>query len=210
MSKSPTRTFAPAKPRTPRPPRSETRRLVIEGAFAAFIERGFMGASVDFICSKAALSRGAFYSNFANKEELFAALYERRADRLRARLASGAAKLASATDIPEFLERLLEMPDSEELDWDIINKEFVIHALRNEQARLTLVDLRSKLRADLCELIRTALMAMGKVAPGNLDEIARLAIAIHEGDTTQRGLEPDERGQVSLLAAFFPDILKSL
>lgn len=94
-----------------------------------------MGASVNFICSKAGLSRGALYSNFADKDELFAALDKRRAEKIRSRLVDGAAGVAEARDALEHLRIVLGGSDTEELQWDIINKQFVIHALRNEHAK---------------------------------------------------------------------------
>ena len=43
-----------------------------------FLERGFAGASVEAIAAAAAFTRGAFYSNFESKEELFAELLQER------------------------------------------------------------------------------------------------------------------------------------
>ena len=210
MIAAPTRAPAPAKPRTRRPPRSETRKLVIDGAIAAFVERGFMGASVNFICSKAGLSRGAFYSNFGDKDELFAALYERRAEKLRTRLMGGVAELDLADDVFEQLRVVLAELDADEVDWDIINKEFAIHALRNDSARRLLVELRAALRNDLAQVITTVLVVLGKTPPADMDDLTRLAVAIHEGDMTQRGLEPAERAGRSLLSEYFVRILKAL
>jgi AcrR family transcriptional regulator len=184
--------------------------MVIEGAFAAFVERGFMGASIDFICSKAGLSRGAFYSNFADKNELFVALYERQAERLRSRLATGTNSLDQGGDLLDQVSRILAVRDEDEFHWDIINKEFVIHALRNEDARRTLVALRAALRSDLREILDTTFSIIGVRPPGDLDEVARLAVAIHEGDMTQRGLESAARGNRPLIVRFLPAILSAL
>src|ERR1022692_3114734 len=50
------------------------------GASAAaaqvFAERGFHGATLDAVASAAGFSKGAVYSNFKNKEDLFLALLE--------------------------------------------------------------------------------------------------------------------------------------
>jgi AcrR family transcriptional regulator len=54
--------------------KAETRRRLLDAAAAVFIRRGFQGASVDEITAEAGFSRGAFYSNFDSKEELFVAL----------------------------------------------------------------------------------------------------------------------------------------
>jgi len=55
-----------------------TRLRLIEAAEMLFIRRGFTDASVDEISEMAGYSRGAFYSNFENKEQVFLAVIDRR------------------------------------------------------------------------------------------------------------------------------------
>lgn len=54
--------------------REQTRRLLVTAAHDVFVEHGIRDAPVELICQRAGFSRGAFYSNFATKEELFLAL----------------------------------------------------------------------------------------------------------------------------------------
>ena len=42
-----------------------------------FAEKGFGATSIPEICTRAGLTKGAFYSNFANKDALFLALLDR-------------------------------------------------------------------------------------------------------------------------------------
>src|SRR5438094_7884516 len=58
--------------------RAETRQALIDAAARVFVERGFVGASVEAIAEQSGYTRGAFYSNFASKEELFAELLQQR------------------------------------------------------------------------------------------------------------------------------------
>src|ERR1039457_1147071 len=55
-----------------------TRMRLIEAAERLFVRRGFDDASVEEISETAGYSRGAFYSNFDNKEQGFLALIGRR------------------------------------------------------------------------------------------------------------------------------------
>src|SRR4051794_20218096 len=57
---------------------ARTRAEILDAAALIFAERGFLGASVEAITETAGYSRGAFYSNFASKEELFAELLQDR------------------------------------------------------------------------------------------------------------------------------------
>lgn len=59
------------------PRRERTRERLLDAAFTVFARHGIRGASIEAICDAAGFSRGAFYSNFSTKEELFLALAER-------------------------------------------------------------------------------------------------------------------------------------
>src|SRR5208283_3497891 len=54
-----------------------TRMRLIEAAETLFIRKGFDDASVDEISEMAGYSRGAFYSNFENKEQVLLSLIDR-------------------------------------------------------------------------------------------------------------------------------------
>jgi AcrR family transcriptional regulator len=54
--------------------REETRERLFEAAAEVFAEQGIGAASVEAITSAAGLTRGAFYSNFASKDDLIAAM----------------------------------------------------------------------------------------------------------------------------------------
>jgi AcrR family transcriptional regulator len=51
--------------------KAQTRQLVVDAAYELFRRKGFAGTSLDEIATEAGLTKGAVYSNFANKEELF-------------------------------------------------------------------------------------------------------------------------------------------
>src|SRR6266498_3169936 len=66
----------------PRPTREEkkarTRAQLIDASAAVFARRGFVAASLDEVAEEAGLTKGAVYSNFASKEELFQGVIEDR------------------------------------------------------------------------------------------------------------------------------------
>ena len=57
--------------------RPATRERLLDAASEVFGERGFAAATVEEVCERAGFTRGAFYSNFATKEELLLALLDR-------------------------------------------------------------------------------------------------------------------------------------
>jgi AcrR family transcriptional regulator len=56
--------------------RAQTRERLMAAATTVFAERGVNGASVEEICETAGFTRGAFYSNFADKDALVLALIQ--------------------------------------------------------------------------------------------------------------------------------------
>jgi AcrR family transcriptional regulator len=58
--------------------RQQTRADVLAAAGRVFARRGFHGASLEAIAEDAGVTRGAVYYNFADKEELFLELLDRR------------------------------------------------------------------------------------------------------------------------------------
>lgn len=54
--------------------RENTRARLLDAAAQVFAEVGLEGASVEAVCERAGFTRGAFYSNFDSKDELFFAL----------------------------------------------------------------------------------------------------------------------------------------
>lgn len=67
-------------PATPSRRRENTRARLLDAAQEVFAEVGFDAASVEGVCERAGFTRGAFYSNFASKDEMFLELCARIAD----------------------------------------------------------------------------------------------------------------------------------
>ena len=51
--------------------RENTRARLLDAAALVFAEAGLDGATVEAVCERAGFTRGAFYSNFESKDELF-------------------------------------------------------------------------------------------------------------------------------------------
>lgn len=58
--------------------RAQTRQELLDAAARVFGERGLTGSSVEEISAEAGYTRGAFYSNFSSKNELFVELLHQR------------------------------------------------------------------------------------------------------------------------------------
>src|ERR1700730_5330771 len=66
---------------TPTRRRELTRRNLLEAAAVVFAREGFHGASLDEVAATAGFTKGAVYSNFKSKDDLFLALLDDRIER---------------------------------------------------------------------------------------------------------------------------------
>jgi AcrR family transcriptional regulator len=61
--------------------KARTRAQLIDAAATVFARRGFVAASLDEVAEEAGLTKGAVYSNFDSKEDLFEAVLDERFDK---------------------------------------------------------------------------------------------------------------------------------
>jgi len=62
--------------------------MILDAAFAMFIERGYEGSSMDAIARKAGVTKPVIYDCYASKEELFTELLEREEERILNQIAA--------------------------------------------------------------------------------------------------------------------------
>src|ERR1700751_3920244 len=92
-----------------RPTRDETRDKLFEAAARMFEDHGIGGASIEATAAAARFSRGAFYSNFASKDELIIAMLE---DHVEQSMRRNLDLLAKHKNLDDFLEALRTMDRS--------------------------------------------------------------------------------------------------
>ncbi|MFG2562948.1 TetR/AcrR family transcriptional regulator [Streptomyces sp. NPDC048496] len=137
-------------------------------------------------------TRGAFYSNFSSKEELFFALFDAHSERIISRLT----ELIDSIDLEGFsLDRFAELlPELEsgERDWFLVTTEFTLHAIRDRQAAWVLARHDARLRAQIARALTECVRGAGLALTVDPEELARLLIAVREGELAQSYVEPDQ------------------
>ena len=79
--------------------KAETRRLLLDAAEAVFHDQGYHGASLAKVAAAAGFTKGAVYSTFTSKADLFLAVLDRRATARQARLQAALEETTSAEDL---------------------------------------------------------------------------------------------------------------
>jgi AcrR family transcriptional regulator len=118
---------------------AHTRQCLMNSAAKLFAQRGLQHASIEDLAEDAGFTKGAFYANFKNKEELFLAMLDERfAERVEeieqvvGGEGTGAEKAARAGD--DFAAMLHADPE-----WQRLFFEFSTYAARDEDFRQELV-----------------------------------------------------------------------
>ena len=143
--------------RVRRPPRAETRRALLDAAARVFARQGLHGASVEAVSEEAGFSRGALYSNFKSKEDLFLALYEERIDRRRRELREVMQRAGDpAEGIAPASANVMQSLDRER-EWFLLYFEFVLHAARDAEFADRFERLREQGLAELADGIAAGL-----------------------------------------------------
>lgn len=169
--------------------RRETQERLMDAAFEVCVEHGLSDASVEAICAAAGFSRGAFYSNFSSKEELFFALltreYRRRTtdleskvalvdDLLRAR-AGGISREEAAAFIREFFA------DTQfDAGWLVIEQEFLLIALRDPALAPEYLRYQAGFAADLSAVVAHIVERVGRRFVIPAEEALLLLSGIYE------------------------------
>ena len=143
--------------------RDETREQLIAAAARVFSKRGFHGTSLEAVAEEAGFSRGAVYYNFADKEELFLELLDRRcaerAQDLRQVFADvgegdvGATSRQAQVAAQHSLDAMTGDPE-----WRALYLEFLAHAARDPAFRRRFGRRTQEMRSALEEVVvqRTA------------------------------------------------------
>ena len=112
---------------------ARTREELVDAADGLFTTKGFHATSVDAVADAAGYTKGAVYSNFASKEDLFFAVYARRVDR---RVEEMEQTLAGGESAYEGMERLIAGLEQRRDDgWLAAFFEFWAHVLRHPELR---------------------------------------------------------------------------
>jgi AcrR family transcriptional regulator len=182
----------PLVPLTPERRREQTRSYLLGAAARVFAERGFHGATLDEVAAAAGFTKGAVYSNFKSKDDLFLALLEFRTEQEMAVLR----EIIDASEVPPE-ERLSDFAaigrteSSATESWGLLYQEFCLYALRNPPARERLIELDRATARSIGELIEEGRRRQGVVTGESAEDVARIVMAMFHGVSLMRALDPE-------------------
>jgi AcrR family transcriptional regulator len=186
------RVLKPVHGRSHRQPRGiATRGELIRSARHIFARDGFEHARIEDIALRAHKTRGAFYDNFEDKEDVFLAIFEEDAVRDLNELGSLLLPLPTIDERIEALAQYLARL-SKDLERMLLNVEFKLYAIRHPHKRKRMADLlrTMRLRTSIPEISRLLPQLDGKTDSAKLSDCLAIC-GVMDGLALSHLFDPD-------------------
>lgn len=178
-----------------------TRERLLGAAAEVFAERGFAGASIDEIAVRAGHTKGAVYSNFTGKDDLFIALIDSHLAMKGAELDDG---FDGVTDVAGLLGRLRAadvMPTHGDRTRFLLFSEFRLYALRHPEVGRRLADWERSALAEMEKRVDGVIQRLGLTPPLPAERLAALLQSLGAGLELFHHLDPDGPTRASITDA---------
>jgi AcrR family transcriptional regulator len=185
--------------------KARTRAALLEAAAKVFPRHGYHGTSVEQVASEAGFSKGAVYSNFAGKEDLF---LEVLGEYVSESLMLADNRISTQRPLDHQAResaRLYTQVADERRDWRILLMEFWIAATRDPKLREKLAAHYARLRENIATVVKRRADEQG-LRMRYPDRVATAALALNEGYMIQHVIDPDHITQETygdVLSLFF-------
>jgi len=169
------------------------RALLLAAARRVFLERGYYAATLDQIADEAGFSKGAVYSRFASKADMFLALLE---DRIAERAAENgrlAGELAGTGNFAALLD-LAERAERGAPGWRLLVTEFRIHAARDPELNRRYAALHTQAVDGVAQVVAEVSKEDAKDLPLPPRQLAELWLTIETGRALEQIADPDAFG----------------
>lgn len=162
-----------------------TRNLLLDAAEEVFARRGFDGAALEDIADAAGYTRGAIYSHFGSKAELFLAVVERQRQQFLDGFADVIATFHRLDDlsIGELADRWNQLITRGGPDRAVLGYEFTLFLLRNPDARERVAAQREQTAHALADYIAKGAARLGGELGMPALDLARVILAANDGVT---------------------------
>jgi AcrR family transcriptional regulator len=187
----------PRRPRrlSRREKQAETRQRLLDAAERVFLRTGLQGSSVEAIAAEAGFTRGAFYSNFESKDELFVELLHTRVYERYTRLAKESEEQPGTPRerLRWAVERVRDVQKGREGGWLFrLWLECLTQAARDDQFRKLAATFWSGNRALITKQTRSRFRELGRKPPLPAKQLATAMIALEIGLAVQHLVDAEE------------------
>ena len=169
------------------------RTLLLAAARRVFLERGYYAATLEQIADEAGFSKGAVYSRFASKADMFLALLEDRIAERAAQNAELARRLAGSGDFTAIVD-LAERAERGAPGWRLLVTEFRVHAARDPELNRRYADLHAQAVDGVAWVFAEVSKEGAQSLPVPPRQLAELWLTIETGRALEQIANPDAFG----------------
>jgi AcrR family transcriptional regulator len=170
--------------------KERTRADLLTAARRVFMRRGFHGASLEEIAEEAGYTKGAVYSNFADKDALFLAVLEEHYQRRVGAYTDLMLEVGGLDEAYRGVSRFMADADAREPDWLPTLAEFVAHASQDEELRAAYARTRERFLEAIAGIIEALASRHGVTLRVSPLEAARWSSVFARGYSAERRIDP--------------------
>jgi len=166
------------------------REALLAAAGRVFRQVGYVGATIDAIADDAGFTKGAVYSHFGSKADLFLSLLE---DRIEARARQQADHLEehrAPDDIATFIDAVW-IPARSDRAWRLVVLEFRLVAARDETLQARYAAAHRRTIDGVARSIENLFERLGRAPAVPPSQLAALVLALDVGGFLEELVDPD-------------------
>nr|WP_275588457.1 TetR/AcrR family transcriptional regulator [Microlunatus panaciterrae] len=194
----------------------------MDAAVFVFAEKGILGASVEEICEQAQFTRGAFYSNFASRDELVLALLEREAKQQIARAQAAIDTILTRDPGEDYTSNtrmamtINAFAQAQPADRSSIlaQRELRLYAIRNPDITEEFLAFEERSIAEVTQVIMDALASVEREFTIPVESAIAMITALYEDSMVRSLLRPrtaeSDATSFDLMTAFLETITRPL
>ena len=174
-----------------RPTRDDTRDKLFEAAALVFEELGINAASIENIAAAAGFTRGAFYSNFASKDELIVAMLE---DHVEQAIRRNLDLLAKHQDMQDYIEAYRKIDHNRQDPLGrapLLHMEMILFVARAEKRRPELAKRLRARRKLVTDIVETTSKSIGRNESLSPVWNGAILLALEDGFRLHRLIDPE-------------------
>jgi AcrR family transcriptional regulator len=172
--------------------REQTRQELLTAADACFVTHGFHASSVDEVAERAGYTKGAVYSNFASKEDLFLAVYQRRVEQALTDVVPDVRRAGAEQAFDWMATATVERRGRDD-GWLAVFFEFWAHVLRHPELRDRFAAIHARFLEPMTEAVGQLAEDRGLALPTDVSasQVALAWNAMEIGLGLERLTQPD-------------------
>ena len=192
--------------------KAQTRADLVAAAERLFTGNGFHATSIDAIADEAGYTKGAVYSNFASKEDLFFAVYASRAEH---GIADYEREIAAAPTFESGLDALAlaaERRRGQNDGWLAVFFEFWAHVVRRPALRERFAEIHTRTQAPFVAALERHADVHGYELPDDPRKLTAALLSMQLGLSLERLTLPelvDERLGQRMSRLFLDDLARA-